>query len=168
MRLAARATYRSRQFLRALLPRIGAAERAEAIPYLPGALAALFESMPGAEQRHGLDVFQALRRAGHGDPDLLTAALLHDAGKGRVRLWQRVAYVVLSAAAPALLRRLAAPRGAGWRQAFDRMRRHPELGARLVAQAGGSERTVALIERQEEPAVADPRLAALRAADEVS
>lgn len=168
MDMAGRAIYRTRQFLRALLPRIGATERAEATPYLPGALATLFESMPAAEQRHGLDVFHAVRRAGHTDADLLTAALLHDVGKGRVRIWQRVAYVVLSAASPALLRRLAAPNGAGWRRAFDRMRRHPELGARLVEEAGGSDRTVALIARQEEPAAADPRLAALRAADEVS
>ncbi len=165
MGAAAAAAYRARQFVRAMMPRITEEERAAAVPYLPGGLRGLFDSLPAAERRHGLDVFAALRHAGHTDPDLLTAGLLHDAGKGQVRVWHRVAFVALPAA---LLRRLASPAGARWRQAFDRMLRHPELGARLVEQAGGSARTVGFIARQEEPPAGDATLAALRAADEVS
>lgn len=167
MAAAARAAYRGRQFLRAVLPRIREDERATVEPYLPGRLRDLFESLPAAEQRHGLDVFQALRAAGHSDPDLLAAGLLHDCGKGRVRVWQRVAFVVLQAAGPRVLRRLASPRGPGWRRAFDRMLRHPQLGAALVQEAGGSPRVVALVEGSR-GADADIEQAALIAADEVS
>ncbi len=54
--------------------------------------------MPVADQRHALDVVARLRAAGLTDPDLLAAALLHDAGKGpRVRLWHRVVAVLVEA-----------------------------------------------------------------------
>ncbi len=103
---------------------------------------------------------------GQGKDDLLTAALLHDAGKGRIAIWHRVAYVLLEAASPPLLRRLAMPGdGPGWRQALDRCHRHPELGAQLAEEAGSSGIAVALIREDSEHA---PRelLAALKAADE--
>jgi len=38
---------------------------------------------------------------------LLAAALLHDVGKGGIRLWERVAFVLLKAASPRLLERVA-------------------------------------------------------------
>ena len=41
----------------------------------------LFERMPRFAQRHSLDVYHALVRAGHTDSHLLQAALLHDCGK---------------------------------------------------------------------------------------
>ncbi len=167
MAAAARAGYRGRQFLRAMLPRIRPEERASIQPYLPGQLRDLFESLPAAEQRHGIDVFDALRAGGHSDPDLLTAGLLHDCGKGRVRVWHRVAFVVLAAAGPGLPRRIASSEGPGWRRAFYRMLRHPQLGAALVEDAGGSARTAALVGGRGE-ADTDPELAALMAADEVS
>ena len=69
---------------------------------------ALFDAMPVADRRHGLDVAERLLRRGHDDPDLLGAALLHDAAKGhRMRLWHRVAGVLLEALAPSA----AAPAG---------------------------------------------------------
>ena len=49
--------------------------------------------MHRADQRHGLDVVRALRVAGHDDPDVLVAGLLHDSAKGKeVGLWQRVGW----------------------------------------------------------------------------
>ena len=100
------------------------------------------------------------------DDDLLTAALLHDAGKGRIALWHRVAYVLLEAASPALVRRLAKPGDApGWRQALDCCRRNPELGAQLAEEAGSPGIVVALIREDSEHAPKE-RLAALKAADE--
>ncbi len=167
MAAAARAGYRGRQFLRAMLPRIRPEERAAVEPYLPGRLRNLFESLPAAEQRHGIDVFHVLRAGGHADRDLLTAGLLHDCGKGRVRVWHRVAFVALEAAGPRALGRIASAQGAGWRRAFHRMLHHPRLGAALVEEAGGSARTVALVGGSG-GVDTDTELAALKAADEVS
>lgn len=162
----ARAAYRLRQFLGSLRPRVSAGERAELAPLLNAAEQRLFDSMTLRDQRHGLDVYCTLRRQGHQDPDLLTAALLHDLGKGRISLWHRVAYVLLSAAVPMLLRRLAAEEGAGWRQALWRCLHHPERGADMAATAGSTPEVVRLIRLQETDDTGDSRLRLLRAADE--
>jgi hypothetical protein len=66
---------------------------------LGGAEYALFHSMERRDQRHGLEVMRRLRFGGETDRELLTAALLHDCGKGAVPAF---AYVVT----PALVRRL--------------------------------------------------------------
>ena len=80
-----------RQFFRHLFGRVSRAERDEAAAWLTPKQAVLFDSMHRADQRHGLDVVQALRAAGHDDPDVLLAGLLHDSAKGRaVGLWHRV------------------------------------------------------------------------------
>jgi len=155
-----------RQFLGSLRPRVSAEERVELTLLLSPAERHLFDSMALRDQRHGLDVYCTLRRQGHQDPDLLTAALLHDLGKGRISLWHRVAYVLLSAAAPMLLRRLAAEEGAGWRQALWRCLHHPERGAEMAAAAASTPEVVRLIRLQETDDTGDSRLRLLRAADE--
>jgi hypothetical protein len=162
----ARAAYRIGQFLGSLRPRVSAGERAELAPLLSAAEQRLFDSMTLRDQRHGLDVCQTLTRQGQHDPALLAAALLHDVGKGRISLWQRVAYVLLRAAAPALLARLAADEGAAWRQALWRCLHHPERGAEMAAAAGSAPEVVRLIRLQESDDSGDSRLRLLRAADE--
>lgn len=162
----ARAAYRVRQFVGSLRPRVSAEERAEFASLLSAAEQRLFESMTLRDQRHGLDVYCTLRRQGQQDPVLLTAALLHDVGKGRISLWHRVAYVLLRAAAPVLLDRLAAEEGAGWRQALWRCLHHPERGAEMAAAAGSTPEVVRLIRLQESADSGDSRLRLLRAADE--
>lgn len=165
-RAAARALYRSRQFFGSVRPRIDADLRAEAFRLLREPERRLFATMTLRDQQHCLDVYRRLRQQGHDDPDLLAAALLHDVGKGRIALWHRVAYVLLEARVPALLRRLAVPgEGQGWRQALYRCRHHPELGAELAREAGSSDQVVALI-RADARASPDGRLMALQAADE--
>lgn len=156
-----RAWHRVRQFFGALRPRVTPADRAEAYGYLvTPPLRALFESMMLRDQEHGLAVMRRVRaQAGEGDTALPTAALLHDCGKGRVALWQRVAYVLLGVA-PGLRRRLAGGRGAMWR-----LLHHPALGAHLAAAAGAEADVVRMI-REQEAAGADGRLAILQAADE--
>ena len=157
-----RPLYRARQFFASLRPRVGDEERRRADDHLGNALFPLFQAMAPRDQRHCLDVFQALRSQGYDDRDLLTAALLHDAGKGDVHLWQRVAYVLLTATVPSLLGRLAAPGAHGWRAGLAAIHHHDERGSRLVAAAGAPDAVVRLI--RGEPA--DPRLALLRAADD--
>ena len=168
MRVAVRAVYRSRQFFGALRPRIDAGLRTEALGPLREPERQLFEAMTRRDQQHCLEVYRRLRAQGHDDHDLLTAALLHDVGKGRIALWHRVAYVLLEAGAPGLLARLAAPNeGRGWRQALYRCRHHPKLGAELARRAGSSSAVVALI-GAEEVTTDGGRLAALQAADDAA
>ena len=164
MRVATRALYRSRQFFGAVRPRIDTELRSEALRLLSEPERRLFETMTTRDQQHCLAVYARLR--GRDNDDLLTAALLHDAGKGRIALWHRVAYVLLETASPALLRRLATPgNGPGWRYALDRCHRHQQLGAQLAEEAGSSSIVVALIREDSKHAPKD-LLAALKAADE--
>ncbi len=180
--------YRVSQFFRALAASAPKRELGLLSEYLTPPQAELFQRMPRSDQRHGLDVFHALRRKQHLDHDLLTAALLHDAGKseGRLRLWHRVLIVLIEALWPKLLGRLASPPEVGgtergglasdeprsWRYPFFVHQQHPELGAELAQAAGCSLVTVELIRRHQEPPVSSPirthqdkLLAALQKAD---
>ncbi|MCK4451473.1 MAG: hypothetical protein KAX26_12870, partial [Anaerolineae bacterium] len=95
--------------------------------YLTPPQAELFLRMPRSDQRHGLDVFHALRRKQRHDRDLLAAALLHDVGKsgGQLRLWHRVLIVLISALRPELLNRLASDEPHSWRYLFFVHQHHP-------------------------------------------
>jgi hypothetical protein len=161
-----RVAYRARQFFGALAARVSPEERAAAAGALTPSELRLFDSMTVRDQRHGLDVYGALRRQGQDDPFLLAAALLHDVGKGRLNVWHRACYVLLSAGAPRLLERLAGEEGAGWRQALWRCLRHPERGAALAAEAGSAPEVIRLIGLQGADVEGDQRLRLLRAADE--
>ena len=164
----ARAAYRSRQFFGALRAQVGEEERLEVAAHLTPAEQALFYSMELRDQRHGLDTLGILRAGGERDPSLLAAALLHDVGKGRIRLWHRVAFVLLKAASPPLLCRLAAGDGPGWRGAFARSLDHAERGAALAEAAGSTAETARLIRLHREPPGDDVPLARLQAADDAS
>jgi hypothetical protein len=128
----------------------------------------LFDAMPVADQRHALDVWARLRAGGQTDPDLMAAALLHDAAKGRrIRLWHRVASVLVEAVAPSRLERLGSPDPGSWRHPFYLQRHHEALSARAALEAGCGPRVAAFIAGTvDEP---DAQLAAaLRAADAAS
>jgi hypothetical protein len=146
--------------------RPGEAEQARRI--LPPGARPLFERMPVADRRHAIDVARRLRDAGNDDPDLLAAALLHDAAKGqRMRLWHRVGGVLLEAFAPRLLARLADPDPGSWRHPFHLYLHHAPMSADAALAAGCPPRVAAFIRGT--PAEADAPLAeALRAADEAS
>jgi hypothetical protein len=145
--------------------RVGPEEAALVRRILPPHAAALFSSMPVADRRHGLDVAEKLLSDGHDDPDLLGAALLHDAAKGhRMRLWHRVAGVLLEALAPAFLQRLANPDPTSWRHPFHLYLHHEPMSAAMADEAGCPQRVGAFIRGR----VADvdaPLLQALRSAD---
>jgi hypothetical protein len=135
----------------------------------------LFDSMPRYDRRHALSVLCTLQTQGYADADLLAAALLHDVGKtvrqpSPLRLWHRVAVVLMRTFWPGLLERIGQDRPGSWRRAFFVQRNHAALSTELAQQAGCSERTVELILRHEDlPSAADdPMLAALRAADNVN
>ncbi len=166
MSIPSRAVYRTRQFLGALNPAVEASEVEQARQLLGDSLMPLFLSMSRRDQRHCLDVYRGLVYTSCRDQHVLSAALLHDAGKGslagdRVRLHHRVTYVVLNAAAPRLLGPLARGRGG-----LATLHHHAERGAALAAAHGAPEAVVALIHNHETPAAGDERLRLLRAADD--
>lgn len=122
--------------------------------------------MPIADRRHALDVAARLAATGQRDPDLLAAALLHDSAKGhRMRLWHRVAGVLLESVSPRALARLASSDQESWRYPFYLYLHHPSLSAEAALAAGCSRRAAAFIRGSSEPSDA-PLAAALLRADE--
>jgi hypothetical protein len=156
------------QFVGHLTARVRPGEEALVRQLLPARAVALFDAMPVADRRHGLDVAQRLLARGIDDPDVLAAALLHDAAKGHaMRLWHRVGGVLLEAFAPRLLARLASPDSRSWRHGFHLYLHHEALSADAAVAAGCTARVGDFI-RGSVPA-ADATLAdALRAADDAS
>jgi hypothetical protein len=163
-----RPTYRARQFRDHLFARVSPEERAVAHALLPTAAARVFDAMPRADQRHALEVVARLRSTGQTDSDLLAAALLHDAGKGRrLRLWHRVVAVLVEAFAPSRMDALASRDPSSWRHPFYVHRHHEALSARAALDAGCRPRVAAFIVGV--PEGPDAQLAAaLRAADAAS
>jgi len=160
--------HRVGQFFGHLTARVAPGELALVHQVLPPSAWTLFDGMPVADRRHGLDVAQRLLDGGVDDQDVLGAALLHDAAKGRrLRLWQRVGGVLLTAVAPGLLRRIASDDPRSVRHGFHLFLHHAALSAEAARQAGCSLRTghfIAGTATPEDAALA----AALRRADEAS
>lgn len=160
--------HRVGQFIGHLKARVGPDEEARAQRFLPEAAWSLFMGMPTADRRHALDVTGRLLAAGQADPDLLAAAMLHDAAKGqRMRLWHRVTGVLLQAVAPRTLAGLALTDERSWRYPFHLYLHHAALSAESALQAGCSERTADFI-RGTSPAADASLAAALRRADDAS
>lgn len=165
-----------RQFLSALLARVSPEDLREADDLLPRKAQRLFDRMSVPDQRHALSVLRALRRAGHTEPALLAAALLHDVAKSaaRIHLWHRAIIVLSRRFAPGVYAWLAGGEPRGWRRPFVIHRRHPDLGAEWAAQAGCSALTASLIRRHQEPLHREPAneeerlLAALQRADGIN
>jgi len=160
--------HRVTQFVAHVRARVEPEETAFARRILVDSTARLFDAMPVADRRHALDVAERLLARGYDDRDLLTAALLHDAAKGhRMRLWHRVAGVLLAALVPGVLRRLADPDPASWRYPFHLYLRHGPLSADLAERDGASPRAAAFIRGTPDPA--DAHLSrALTEADDAS
>ena len=161
-----RPIYRTRQLIGALKSRVDSIELAEAEQLLGPTLSSLFESMTKRDQRHSLDVYRTLKGQGRTDRDLLIASLLHDSGKAalagvKVRLWHRVAYVLLEAGAPWGLRRLATGRSG-----LAALSQHAERGALVAEALGAPVAVVELIRWHEDDGTVDERQWLLRLADD--
>lgn len=164
------------QGLRALGAWARPVEDSRAARYLTPDLFALYRHMRRAERQHSLRVLDALIRAGHADPDLLAAALLHDVGKIRMAFFlpEKVLVVLVKAAAPSLYWRWGSGSAHGWRRPFAASVQHPAWGADMAANAGASPRTVELIRRHQDTLDGPPQtetdrlLRALQAVDDRS
>jgi len=157
---------KARQLGRHVAARVQPVERAALAEWLTPAQLALFEAMPVADCRHGLDVVAELRAAGVTDRDVHLAGLFHDAGKGpSIRLWHRVAWSLGERLGPRVHRLAARLPGGG--EAMARLRDHAERSAELAAAVGCPPRSVALIRGEAGPG-GGAALAALHAADEAS
>jgi hypothetical protein len=181
-----RVWYRTLQFWNAIQARPTPETIEPARSFLSPALMNLFSSMAPGEQVHSLKVFNKLLESGENDPDLLTAALLHDVGKSRypLRVWERILIVLGQALAPGLAARWGewvederqAPRqgrlARAWKKPFQVAAQHPLWGAQMALRAGASPAAAALIQQHQlklESAHLSPAgrlLAALQAADD--
>jgi hypothetical protein len=155
-----------RQAVRHVTGHVTPEERAALVSRLTPAQLDLFDRMHPADQRHGIDVVEALRAEGHAEPELLLAGLFHDASKGpQTRLVHRVVWS-LGERYGAWVWRAARPIPT-FGTALDRMASHAVDSALLAQAAGCPPRTAELIRHQARPR--DPVLGeALRVADEAS
>ena len=139
-------------------------------------MAALFFRMSDPDQSHSIRVFQTLVDQGEKNSDLLMAALLHDVGKflNPLRAWERSLVVVTNRILPNQVLKWGQGEMHGWRKLFVVALQHPEWGAALVQQEGGSENLVTLIRYHQEHAPPNIRkdvrelLERLQTADEMN
>lgn len=121
--------------------------------------------MAPRDQWHHIRTLELLPPPLRANREVARAALLHDLGKGYIRLHERVLFVLLHAAAPRLLDLFGREDAAGVRGALYRIRHHARLGVELLTPLGATEREIELIARHHDLASNDPALAALVRAD---
>jgi len=145
-------SYRARQFFLAIRANPTPDELHQVRAILNPKLMDLFLRLQPSEQVHSIQVMQKVQKQGYTQPDLLTGALLHDAGKCLypLRVWERVLIVLSRAFFPALANRWGSAMPKGWKRAFAVAQQHPIWGAELAAQAGANSTVVQLIRRHQD------------------
>jgi hypothetical protein len=169
-----RLAYRTRQFWLTLFGPQKKIDLPVLSPYLTPVQIVLFKRMHPSEQAHAVRVLERLQVAGHREPELMSAALLHDVGKilSPLAVWERVVIVLGRRFFPDAARRWSQGTPRGLRHPFVVAERHPVWGADLAAQTGAPPRTVELIGRHQQPLSGPPgspaerMLAALQSADD--
>ena len=93
-----------------------------------------------------------LRDAGHNQPALLVAALLHDVGKTLLPLtiWERSLIVLASIFLPHQTAVWGQGEAVGWKRPFVVKMQHPAWSAEMVANAGSHTQAVELIQRHQD------------------
>jgi len=127
---------------------------------------ALFQRYSLEDRWHSYRVFCTLRAAGHTQPDLLAAALLHDVGKTRLPLsgWERSLIVLAQFLLPWPAAAWGQDRAQGWRRPFVIRARHPAWGADMARAACSRPLTVSLIYYHQQT-LADADVAEMSAAE---
>jgi hypothetical protein len=132
--------------------------------------AAAFRELAAHDQAHLCRVAQQIGGTSNRNTELIVAALLHDIGKvsdrGRVRLPDRIAKVLLANYAPNLLARLAIRPANRALEGLSLAVHHAALGAERAAKLGCSPRTCWLIAHHDDAgSFSDQDLCLLVAAD---
>jgi putative nucleotidyltransferase with HDIG domain len=118
---------------------------------------ALFERFALNDQWHSYRVMKLLREAGHDQPALLVAALLHDVGKTKqpLSIWERSLIVLASLLLPRQTAVWGQGEAVGWKRPFAVKVQHPAWSAKMAATAGSDSRAIRLIQRHQDPIVPD-------------
>lgn len=129
----------------------------------------LFAAMPVYDQRHCLDVYYTLCAAGHNDPFLLRAAIIHDCGKvdddGRPMTLRWYTWATLLRRLSPPLYQAAAASGRGWLRPIRIYAEHAWRGSRMAAAADSPPEIVTTL-RHYHDAAPSGRAALLQWADE--
>ena len=112
----------------------------------------LFHRFVKSEQWHSYRVANMLQAAGHDQPDLLVAALLHDIGKTQspISVFERSLIVLAQWFLPNRVADWGAGEAVGWKRPFVVKMQHPEWGAIMAESVGCSPITVSLIRRHQD------------------
>jgi len=163
----ARSRYRIGQFLHGWRAQVTEADKELAMQVLGPQALRLFEQMPADAQAHSLRVLRSLPADDAAtipvaalSPALTQAALLHDVGKvaalqagAYLGLWLRGPIVLIEAACPAWLHRLADARpGPTLGYALYVQLEHARIGAEMARQAGCDPLTCWLIAHHQDSA----------------
>ena len=118
----------------------------------------LFLLLQPSEQIHALRVLQTIQLQGESDPDLQTAALLHDIGKARapLKLWERVVIVLGKRFFPRRAWSWGQGKPQGWKRPFVVAEQHPTWGGEMTAKVGLSPVAISLIRRHQTSDALDP------------
>ena len=144
-------SYRAWQFWQSFKPALTQQDWDRIRLYLSPVEVVLFTKMPVPDQNHSYRVFRSLLDSGEVDEDLVKAALLHDIGKGKhpLRRWERVFAVLVCRIMPATALAWGNGEPEGFKRPLVIIHQHPDWGAELARQAGGSELLVWLIQNHE-------------------
>jgi putative nucleotidyltransferase with HDIG domain len=144
--------YRIRQTWDALTAKPENSDLQEVKEFLPPSQFSLFIGLHTSEQSHSIAVYRQLLENGASQPDLLTAALLHDVGKNRypIHFWDRIFIVLGKGVAPSLIESWGAAEPDSWKRPFVVSQKHAGWGAQMAAAAGATQLTVELINRHQE------------------
>ena len=153
------AIYRARQFWLAWrTPSLKNHDLAPARKVLTAEQMQLFSRLQPSEQVHALRVLHTVQQHGESDPDLNTAALLHDIGKARapLRLWERVLIVLGRGLFPKRARIWGVGQCRGWRRPFVVAEQHPIWGSQMAADVGATPLAASLILRHQSAEQSEP------------
>ena len=148
------AIYRAQQFWLAVRAQsLTEDELAPARSVLTAEQMQLFTHLQPSEQIHALRVLESIYQQGETDPELHTAALLHDIGKARapLRIWERVLIVLCKRLCQERVKIWGGGQAKGWRRPFVISEQHPIWGCEMAAKAGASPLVVSLIRRHQSP-----------------
>ena len=153
------AIYRARQFWLAWrAPSLNDHDLDPARQVLTAEQMQLFSRLQPSEQIHALRVLQTVQQHGEHDPDLQTAALLHDIGKARapLKLWERVLIVLGRGFFPRRASIWGAGQCQGWKRPFVVAEQHPLWGSQMAVEAGTTQLAASLIRRHQSPNQSEP------------